>query len=101
MTMPVTRRDLTLGLATLSGVGISAPSMAAADSPIADIERRRGGRLGVFAIDTGSGRTLAYRADEQFLMCSTFKGLLAASVLSRVDAGNEELTRMVPYARRT
>jgi beta-lactamase class A len=33
----------------------------------------------------------------RFLMCSTFKGLLAALVLSRVDAGRETLTRMVPY----
>jgi len=51
-----------------------------------------GGRLGVFAIDTASGRTLAHRADERFLMCSTFKGLLAAQVLSRVDSGQEQLS---------
>jgi beta-lactamase class A len=80
-------------------MGIAAP-LFAAESPIADIERRHGGRLGVFAIDTGSGRTLAYRADERFLMCSTFKGLLAAQVLSRVDAGKESLERLVHYAEK-
>ncbi|MFM0229960.1 class A beta-lactamase [Paraburkholderia sediminicola] len=73
------------------------PTLAANASPLADIERRNGGRLGVFAIDTGSGRTLAHRADERFLMCSTFKGLLAAQVLSRVDAGKEDLARLVKY----
>jgi beta-lactamase class A len=78
----------------------AAPSLAATASPIADIERRHGGRLGVFAFDTGSKRTLAYRADERFLMCSTFKGLLAALVLSRVDAGTEKLIRMVPYSEK-
>ena len=36
------------------------------------IERDVGGRVGVFALDTGSGRTLAHRADERFAMCSTF-----------------------------
>lgn len=53
-------------------------------SSLAAIEKKLGGRLGVFALDTGSGRTLANRADERFLMCSTFKGLLAGLVLTRV-----------------
>ncbi|WP_434114253.1 class A beta-lactamase [Paraburkholderia caffeinilytica] len=75
-------------------------TLAANASPLADIERRNGGRLGVFAIDTGSGRTLAHRADERFLMCSTFKGLLAAQVLSRVDAGKEDLARLVRYTEK-
>ena len=54
----------------------------------------------MFAIDTGTERTLAYRAGERFLMCSTFKGPLAAMVLSRVDAGTEQLSRMVPYSEK-
>lgn len=77
-----------------------ATPLAAAETAIAAIEERYGGRLGVFAIDTASGRTLAHRADERFLMCSTFKGLLAAQVLSRVDSGQEDLTRLVPYSEK-
>ncbi|MFM0040850.1 class A beta-lactamase [Paraburkholderia sediminicola] len=96
MSISATRRSLTLGLPILLGLGATA-TLAANASPLADIERRNGGRLGVFAIDTGSGRTLAHRADERFLMCSTFKGLLAALVLARVDAGKEDLARLVPY----
>jgi len=95
----ITRRNLMLGLPLLVGMG-AAPSLYATESPIADIERRYGGRLGVFAIDTGSGRTLSYRADERFLMCSTFKGMLAAQVLARVDAGKEQLDRLVHYSGR-
>lgn len=76
------------------------PALHAAESPLTDIERRRGGRLGVFAIDTGSGRTLSYRADERFLMCSTFKGLLAAQILARVDSGAERLDRLVRYTEK-
>jgi beta-lactamase class A len=98
VTFSITRRNLLLGSMAL-GFGVAFPSIAAA-SPIADIERRHGGRLGVFALDTGSRRTLAYRADERFLMCSTFKGLLAALVLARIDAGTEQRTRMVPYGAR-
>ena len=45
------------------------------------------GRLGFFAIDTGSGRVLAHRADERFATASTFKILLAARVAQGVQAG--------------
>ncbi|MGU7781026.1 class A beta-lactamase [Burkholderia sp. PU8-34] len=83
----------------LVGMGV-APALRAAESPLADIERRHGGRLGVFAVDTGSGRTLSHRADERFLMCSTFKGILAAQVLARVDDGDERLDRLVRYTEK-
>lgn len=88
-----------IGLPLLAGMSAALPSRAAT-SPLADIERRHGGRLGVFALDTGSGQTLAWRADERFLMCSTFKGLLAAQVLARVDAGKESLDRLVSYSEK-
>ncbi|WP_322013570.1 class A beta-lactamase [Paraburkholderia sp. J12] len=103
MTISRTRRKLALGLPFLFGMGgmasVASPAFAA-DAPFADIESRRGGRLGVFAIDTGSGRTLEHRADERFLMCSTFKGLLAAQILAHVDAGQESLTRPVYYTEK-
>ncbi|MCC7052919.1 MAG: class A beta-lactamase [Gemmatimonadaceae bacterium] len=72
---------------------------AAADThaEIAAIERRVGGRLGVAFLDTASGRRFGHRAGERFPLCSTFKLLLAAQVLARVDAGQEQLTRMVGY----
>ncbi|HEU4651346.1 MAG TPA: class A beta-lactamase [Croceibacterium sp.] len=54
---------------------------------IAAIESSLGGRLGVYALDTGSARELAFRADHRFAMCSTFKAALAAAVLARVAGG--------------
>jgi beta-lactamase class A len=54
----------------------------------------------VFAVDTGSERTLVHRADQRFLICGTFKGLLAAHVFARVDAGQESLTRLVSYTEK-
>jgi beta-lactamase class A len=82
-------------------IGLGTQSVVAEEaSVIAEIEKDHSGRLGVFAVDTGTGRTLAYRADERFLMCSTFKGLLAALVLSRVDAGLENWSRKVPYGEK-
>ncbi|MBB4513862.1 class A beta-lactamase [Paraburkholderia fungorum] len=99
MSISATRRSLTFGLPLLLGLGATA-ARAANEVSLADVERRHGGRLGVFAIDTGSGRTLAHRADERFLMCSTFKGLLAAQVLARVDAGKEDPGRLVRYTEK-
>jgi beta-lactamase class A len=64
----------------------------------APIEQRVAGRLGVAVLDTESGRSLAYRADELFPMCSTFKWLLAAQVLARIDAGEEQGDRVIPYS---
>lgn len=96
MAFLLTRRNLSLGLSAILASG-PARSAAAAGSTIGSIEARHGGRLGVFVLDTGSGRVLAHRADERFLLCSTFKGVLAAMVLSRVDAGRDDLGQLVPY----
>ncbi|MGA5122674.1 class A beta-lactamase [Streptomyces pseudogriseolus] len=45
------------------------------------LEREFGARLGVFAVDTGTGATVVHRADERFALCSTFKTLAAAAVV--------------------
>jgi beta-lactamase class A len=64
---------------------------------LAAIERRIAGRLGVASFDAVSERHLLYRGHERFPMCSTFKWLLAAQVLSRVDRGHEHLSRVISY----
>ena len=76
---------------------LAATAFAITPDALAAIETKRGGRLGVFAIDTATGRTLAHRPDERFLMQSTFKGPLAAMVLARVDAHTERLENTIPY----
>src|SRR5216110_2337432 len=64
---------------------------------ILSIEERTGARIGVAALDTGSGKRLDYRAEERFPMCSTFKFLAAAAVLKRVDEKQDQLDRFVSY----
>lgn len=58
------------------------------------LERRHDARVGVYAVDTGSGRTIAHRANERFAFASTFKALLAGAVLR--EAGVAGLDRTVP-----
>jgi beta-lactamase class A len=67
---------------------------------IRSIEERTGARIGVAALDTGSGKSFDYRSQERFPMCSTFKFLAAAAVLKRVDAGKEKLDRFVSYGEK-
>lgn len=56
------------------------------------------GRVGYAELDLASGQLLSgYRAGERFPMMSTFKVLLCGAVLSRVDAGEEQLDRRIHY----
>jgi beta-lactamase class A len=78
------RQALTGGLAVAACAPVAQqPAVATApdDQRFAEIERRIGGRVGVYAIDTGSGARLTHRAAERFAMCSSFKWLLAAQIL--------------------
>jgi beta-lactamase class A len=92
------RRTLLLGVLALPPAACAARPAAAPPPPtttppttsrppvdtaarFSTLERKYRTRLGVYAVATGSGATLAYRADERFVFCSTFKGLVAAAVL--------------------
>ena len=63
---------------------------------VAAIQAGIGGRVGVYVLDTQSQLELAFNAHERFAMCSTFKLLLAAEVLQRVDAGTLALDHQLP-----
>lgn len=69
-----------------------------AEKRIAAIETRIGGTIGVAALDTANAHRVDYRAGKRFPMCSTFKFLAAAAVLTRIDEGKEKLDRFVPYS---
>ena len=62
---------------------VTAPASPAPDREheFRHLEERFDARLGVYAIDTGTGRAVQYRADERFAYASTFKALAAAEVL--------------------
>lgn len=70
-----------------------------ADERFQAIEKASGGLLGVFIQDTGSPRTWQHRADERFLMCSTFKLMATARVLDRVARGEERLDRSIAFGK--
>ncbi|MET8872756.1 class A beta-lactamase [Nocardia sp. NPDC004604] len=59
----------------------AAPTTVAAAAQLSGIEQQHAARLGVFAVDTGSGKTVGYRQDERFAMMSTFKTFVCAALL--------------------
>ncbi|MFC4565327.1 class A beta-lactamase [Nocardiopsis mangrovi] len=115
MSIPHARRAGTvapaaLALAFLAGCstgGADAPAPAAsadsaAGSPAPyeqEFERLEGdfdARLGVYAVDTGSDATIAYRADERFAYASTHKVFSVGALLRRNSL--EEMEEVVTYS---
>jgi beta-lactamase class A len=103
----VSRRQAALGLSA-GLVGATIPifgrARAAENGPGAleaeftRLEAAINGRFGVTALDTATGRRASHRGGERFPMCSTFKALVCAAVLARVDAGRETLDRKIAFS---
>jgi beta-lactamase class A len=76
----------------------AAPPLAAiaAAADFAALEKACRGRLGVTLLDTGSGRRLGHRQDERFPLCSTFKSVLAATVLKQAERDPALLDQRLP-----
>jgi beta-lactamase class A len=90
------RRRLIGGALALCADAVTYSARAAAlDDRFRAIEARMGGRLGLWA--GAGGRSVAWRADERFLMCSTFKALAVAALLARTDRGQAPLDRRIAY----
>ncbi|WP_405138135.1 class A beta-lactamase [Nocardia sp. NBC_01388] len=66
---------------TASTTAPAATSTSAADAQLAAVEQHAQARLGVFALDTATGKTVGYRQDERFPMASTFKTLACGALL--------------------
>ena len=98
----MTRRRFLCCLSTI-GLIAAAPRVALANASVANrlraLEATVGGRLGVHIIDTANGASFGYRADERFMLLSSFKVLAGACVLQRVDAGLDRLDRRIIFDR--
>ena len=105
--MPLPRRTLLFGglavaLAGCGGSPAATPPSSTSpatvpDADLAALEQKFGGRLGFYALDTGSGRSVAYRTDERFLMCSTHKVLVVGAILQLRQQQPGLLDRVITY----
>src|SRR5688500_18632073 len=90
----IDRRTFLAAAAAFAGrcSSVAAPPASADDSTADRLEAIRatlgpGGRLGVAAIVTGSGRRLVHDPDARYALASTFMLPLAAAVLAEVERG--------------
>lgn len=104
----MTHRFCAARRSTLQGLGAALAAAAlqvrAADrktllDQVAQLEAASGGRIGLAVLDTATGERIEHRADERFAMCSTFKLMLTAAILARIDSGALQSGQRVPYAR--
>ncbi|MBF0176483.1 MAG: class A beta-lactamase [Magnetococcales bacterium] len=86
-------------LASAMPASVSAARVDQAQEAIAAVAAKSGGRLGVVALDTGSGGRIALRPTERFAMCSTHKLISAAAILSLVDRGYLKLDQRIPFSQ--
>ena len=67
------------------------------NSSFAALETQFHAQLGLYAIDTGTGRSVAYRADQRFAFCSTIKAFAASVLLQRDTA--RQLDQVITYSK--
>ncbi|MGW2324762.1 class A beta-lactamase [Streptomyces sp. NPDC001700] len=96
-------------LVPVAACGQNTPAPAAATTtPIAHttapysgelqaLERKFDARLGLYAVDTGTGREVAYRDGERFGFHSTFKAIAAAAVLRTHSLSG--MNKVITYSR--
>ncbi|GAA4683255.1 PEN family class A beta-lactamase, Bpc-type [Streptomyces chumphonensis] len=105
---PARRAVMAMGAGTVLAAGLASASdgTARAEAPgggegvvreLRRLEREHTARLGVFARDLATGRTVVHRAHERFPMCSVFKTLAAAAILRDLDRDGEFLARRIRY----
>lgn len=106
---PGRRTALTLGAGAALAVALPAAQASASASVSASagtaglarrfraLEEEYAARLGVYAYDTATGRSVRYRADETFALCSVFKTLAAGAVLRDLDRNGEFLAKRIRY----
>ncbi|MCK8436947.1 class A beta-lactamase [Streptomyces sp. D2-8] len=100
---PSRRTALALGTAAAlslgGGTAHALPGTGGVTARLRELEQEHTARLGVYARNVRTGRTVAYRADERFPMASVFKTLAAAAVLRDLDRDGEFLARRVHFTQ--
>ncbi|WBX81035.1 class A beta-lactamase [Virgibacillus salarius] len=61
------------------------------------LEKEFDARLGVFALDTGTNKTIAYRSEERFAYASTHKALAVGALLQQKSM--EDLEQRITYTK--
>ncbi|MEU4488902.1 class A beta-lactamase [Streptomyces purpurascens] len=100
---PSRRTALVVGAAAAlslgGGTAHALPRTGGVTARLRELEQEHTARLGVYARNLRTGRTVSYRADERFPMASVFKALAAAAVLRDLDRDGEFLAKRIRYTQ--
>lgn len=91
----LTRRAVMAALAATLVAGRSDAMPSARSAALTDLERRQGVRIGAVMQAANGSAVLSHRADERFLLCSTFKVFLAGAVFKLAEADPRLLARPI------
>ncbi|MCG5220039.1 class A beta-lactamase [Streptosporangium sp. KLBMP 9127] len=83
------------GQAVLGDLRAPSTGEAATRRALRALEASHKGRIGGYAIDLATGKTVAYRSGELFPMLSTFKAMAAAAVLHKARTSDPGLMERV------
>lgn len=97
MTVSLHRRTLLFATAALPWVSVWATEKSTPLQRLKHLEGSFAGRLGVVALNTGSGELLSYRGNERFPLLSTFKAVLAGAILQRSSLTPGLLDKRITY----
>jgi len=75
----------------------TASASAASETAFSQLETQFQAQLGVYALDTGTGRTVTFQADQRFAYCSTFKAIAASVLLQRET--DQQLSQVITYSK--
>lgn len=102
MSLAFKRRALLQGaLAGSALLALPAWATRSINTRFEQLERTHSITLGLYALDTGSGRHLAYRVDQRFALCSTFKVMLAGAVLHLSQKQPDLLAKRIRFDAKT
>ncbi|VVT21361.1 Beta-lactamase [Roseovarius sp. EC-HK134] len=93
-TLPLLAAGVSLALLTGAPAFGQNPKLHLA-ATIDRIEQELDARVGVVIRESGSDWIVSHRAEERFLMASTFKTMLCGAVLHRVDEGDLDLEERI------
>ncbi|RKT81954.1 beta-lactamase class A [Saccharopolyspora antimicrobica] len=79
--------------------GAPPPAPAPPGPDLAELERRYDARVGLYAINVRTGRTLVNRPDERFALCSTFKTYAVAALLRDHGLSSGYFDKVIRYTK--
>lgn len=78
---------------------VSTRAAEPAAKQLEDLEHTFDGKIGVYAINTSNGETIAHRGDERFPLQSTIKFMGVAALLKQSDTDSNLLQEIVHYSQ--